>query len=455
VLERVLKTITRYNMLPDGARVAVAVSGGADSVCLLHILREAAPRFGWMLSVAHFNHKLRGAASDEDEAFAGRMAAGMGLTFRRADSDLSKTRDNLEQAARRARRSFLAGLIREGCADRIALGHTRDDQAETVLFRLMRGSGLAGLAGIYPATAEGFIRPLIGATRAEVEQYLQAHRIQWREDATNLDRRFARNRIRHDLLPQLRREWNPQLADALAHLADLAQEEERWWLTEVDRLARDSIFERGGGVEIPAAALAGLPRAAARRLIRRAIEAVKGDLRRVEFEHVEGILDLAARRTGAGRLRLPALAVTRSYDWIRVASPASPPTPEPIPVTIPGTYALPGGSPGFHLEVVERRRTAACARLKAELSWRGVASPLELRGWKPGDHYRPVGQSRDQKVKEMFQRSRVPSWRRRFWPILTGGGKVLWAQEFGAAAEFAAGEDPGPVLRICEVERRK
>src|SRR5215471_19837660 len=211
VLDRVLKTITRYSMLPAGARVAVAVSGGADSACLLHVLREIGPRYSLTLSVAHFNHKLRGAASDEDEAFVGRMAAGMGLVFHRADADLSKTTDNLEQAARRARRSFFAGLIRSGCADRVALGHTRDDQAETVLFRLMRGSGLPGLAGIHPSTDEGFIRPLIDATRAEVEQYLRDHKIQWREDATNRDPRFARNRIRYGLLPQLRREWNPQL----------------------------------------------------------------------------------------------------------------------------------------------------------------------------------------------------------------------------------------------------
>src|SRR6266849_5944710 len=210
VFERVLKTISRYNMLPAGARVAVAVSGGADSVCLLHILREAAPRFGLTLSVAHFNHKLRGAASDEDECFVARMAAGAGLAFHRADADLSEGRENLEQAGRRARQSFFQKLIRDGCADRVALGHTRDDQAETVLFRLMRGSGLAGLAGIYPVTTEGLIRPLIGVTRAEIEGYLQARTIPWRDDATNRDPRFARNRIRRDLLPQLRREWNPR-----------------------------------------------------------------------------------------------------------------------------------------------------------------------------------------------------------------------------------------------------
>ena len=119
----------------------------------------------------------------------------------------------------------------------MALGHTRDDQAETLLFRLLRGSGLAGLAGIYPVTADGYIRPFIDITRAEVEQFLRSRGLEWREDATNRDPRFARNRIRHSLLPQMAREWNPRIADALAHLADLAHEEERWWRAEIDRLA--------------------------------------------------------------------------------------------------------------------------------------------------------------------------------------------------------------------------
>jgi tRNA(Ile)-lysidine synthase len=455
VLERVLQTISRYSMLAAGARVGVAVSGGADSVCLLHLLREAAPRFGLTLSVAHFNHKLRGAASDEDERFVAQVAADAGLAFYRADADLSETRGNLEQAARRARGSFLAGLIRDGCVDRIALGHTRDDQAETVLFRLMRGSGLAGLAGIYPATAEGFIRPLIGVTRAEVERYLHGHKIRWRDDASNRDPRFARNRIRRELLPQLQREWNPQLGEALARLADLAQEEESWWRAEVDRLAQESIFHRSGGVEMPAPTLAGLPRAAARRLVRRAIEQAKDDLRRIEFEHVEGVLDLATRRAGEGRLRLPALVATRSHDWIRLARPVVLRAIEPVSVTIPGIYALSGGDAEIHLELTERGRTAACATLRAELCLRRVPLGLELRGWRPGDHYRPVGQSRDQKVKEMFQSARVPSWKRRFWPILTSGDKILWAREFGAAADFATGEDPGPVVRIWEADPAK
>ena len=279
MLERVRKTITRYNMLPRGGSVAVAVSGGPDSVCLLHVLAELAPSWNVSLAVAHLNHQLRGAESDEDEHFVAQLAASLGLQFHRASVDVAASDDNLEQAGRRARRSFFAGLK----MDRIALGHTRDDQAETVLFRLLRGSGLRGLAGIYPVTGGGYIRPsyirpLIDVTRAEVEEFLRARGIAWREDASNLDPRFARNRIRRSLLPQLARDWNPRIGESLAHLASLAHDEERWWRSYIDDLSAGILVPRSGGIEVQARRpLADLPPAVSRRLIRRAITQVKGN----------------------------------------------------------------------------------------------------------------------------------------------------------------------------------
>jgi tRNA(Ile)-lysidine synthase len=452
VIERVLKTITRYNMLPRASHVTVAVSGGPDSVCLLEVLRELAPRFDVKLSVAHFNHRLRGAASDEDEQFVAELAGRSGLRFYCASANVARAKGNLEQAARRARRAFFAELIRKGYADRVALGHTRDDQAETVLFRLLRGSGLAGLAGIYPVTADGYVRPFLEITRAEVEQFLRARELEWREDATNRDLRFARNRIRHSMLPQMKREWNPQISDGLAHLADLAHEEERWWRAEIDRLATDLLEHKSEGVEVRAGDLAGLPRAVARRLVRHAMAEAKGDLRRIEYAHVERVLELAARPGGEGRLRLPDVNVTRSFDWVRIA-PVRPPEGFPlVNLVVPGTYAAPGGGSELRFEVAGKTRAEPCATLKAELCWRLIPAPLELRGWRPGDHYRPAGQSRDRKLNEMFQRARVPSWQRPLWPIVTGGGKILWARDFGAAAEFTADRKRGPVLQVWELK---
>ena len=291
-------------MLAAGDRVVVAVSGGADSVCLLHALLEAQVN---VAGVAHLNHKLRGDASDEDERFVETLASGLGLAFYRAEARVAEARDNLEQAGRKARREFLLGLMRDGACNRVALAHTRDDQAETVLFRVLRGSGLAGLAGIHPVTADGFIRPFIDVTRCEIEEFLRARGIEWREDASNRETRFARNRIRHELLPRLAREWNPKIVDALANLADLAYEEERWWQAQTIGV--------GGGVECRVDELAAMPRAVARRAVRRLVGRAKGNLRGIEFQHVEQVLEMSGLRLG-----LPGVEVTRSFDWMRFAA---------------------------------------------------------------------------------------------------------------------------------------
>ncbi len=435
VLEPVLKAITRYNMLPAGSRVIAAVSGGADSVCLLHVLREVVSQFGAQLAgVAHFNHKLRGDASDEDERFVAALAAQFVVPFYRDEARIGERAGNLEQEGRRARHEFFAKLMRQGKGDRVALGHTRDDQAETVLFRIVRGSGLTGLAGVHPATLDGFVRPLIQMTRAEIETYLVDRRIVWREDSTNGDLGFARNRIRHQLLPQLAREWNPRITDALANLGDLAFEEEQWWQEHLP-----TIEVVGGAIEIRDTDVAAMPRAVARRWMRKAIVKMKGDLRGIDFDHVEGILD--AREAG-----VPGVEIERSFGWLRISRVGDTANAfEPVKVEIPGVYTT-GENSTIRLEIGEAGESP-CVNLKAE---RVPSIPMILRGWKPGDHYRPLGQSRDQKLKEMFQRARVPSWRRHPWPILECDGKILWTRGFGVADEFSANGESGPVVRIWD-----
>jgi tRNA(Ile)-lysidine synthase len=449
VLERVAATISRYNMLAPGARVIVAVSGGPDSVCLLHVLRELKCQ---VVAIAHLNHKLRGAASDEDERFVAAMAREAGLDVYLTAANIQG--GNLEQTARRARREFFHDLIRRRVADRVALGHTRDDQAETVLFRMLRGSGLAGLAGILPVTAEGLVRPLLGVTRGEVETFLCERAISWREDASNREPRFARNRIRQDLLPQLKQGWNPRLGEALARMADLAYEEERWWATEIARLAQGMFTGSPGGVEIRANDLDWLPRAVARRLIRHAIRKTKGNLHGVQFGHIENVLELPE---AGGKAELPGIHAIRSFDWLRLAVPEPGiRNPSDGEVAIPGQRLSPDGNSMIRLDVIRRRQGEdACATLKSDLYFRKIPEKLVLRGWRPGDCYCPVGRANDRKLKELFQRQRIPFWRRPFWPILCYGDKILWARDFGPAAEFGKPSDSRAQfrLRVTEIQR--
>jgi tRNA(Ile)-lysidine synthase len=453
VLDAVRKSITRYNMLAPGTGVAVAVSGGPDSVCLLYALVELAPELGISVAIAHFNHKLRGADSDEDQRFVERFAANLGVPFYSESASGEAYEGNLEQAARRARRRFFLRLIEEGHANRVAVGHTRDDQAETVLFRLMRGSGLTGLAGVLPVTADGVVRPLIGVTRAQVLEFLSARGIPWREDASNQEPRFARNRIRHVLLPQLAREWNPNLSESLAHLADLAFEEERVWRNIVNRLAAEVLERRAGGIEFTCAAVQGLPVALARRLLRRAIAEARGDLRRIEFAHVETVLELAGRAGGAGKRRLPGLIAQKSFGWMRLESASAGAALSETELKVPGAYPIPGDSIIIQLELsVKKSSTHPCGTLKAtELSVQKTAAPLVLRGWRPGDQYWPEGDSRSRTLQELFQAARIPSWRRRVWPMISCGDKILWVRHFGAAKEFAPGRDGGLVVTVTEV----
>jgi tRNA(Ile)-lysidine synthase len=371
------------------------------------------------------------------------LASRAGVPFLYERVPVAESGGNLEQAARRARHQFFSHLIKDGVANRVATGHTADDQAETVLFRLLRGSGLAGLSGILPVTREGIVRPLLDVTRADVVEFLRARDFDWREDASNRDARFARNRIRHSLLPQLAREWNPHVSESFAHLADLAREEEQWWREEISRMAQDLLIPTQGGIEIDANRLAALPKAVARRLVRSACPLSPG------FSAVERILDLAAQPEGKGKLELPGLVVIRSFDWLRFTPPGRPSRPEPIHPKVPGRYPWPGGAAQVCFEIAEGNRArTGCASLK--LREGRLPAPLELRSWSAGDHYRPAGHSRDQKIKELFQAARIPSWRRQFWPIVASGSKILWVRGFGAAAELAAEDQPGSVLRIWE-----
>jgi len=454
-VERVAAFIARQEMFRPGHRVGLAVSGGADSVFLLYALRELAPRWNLQLSVVHIEHGIRGDASDSDAEFVRHLAEEFGLPFYLHRADVPALPDNLEQAARRVRLGFYRELLESGRLDRIATGHTRSDQAETVLYRVLRGSGLAGLAGILPVAEPGLVRPLLELTRAEVEDWLCQRSITWREDATNQDRSYARNRLRHDILPLLAESFNPRLDEALANLATLAKDEERYWEAEIDRLqppAQEPLI-------ISVSTLAGAPAAVARRLIRRFIQTVKGDLRQIEFAHVERILAMAQSSEGHDRVQIPGLDVFRSFEWLRFSKIAPHPTERDfsLPLPAPGFAELPGTSVRITLQVLEKPEPAEpCVTVVNELDLERLRSgddpvpTLELRNWRPGDKYRPAGRSQEEKIKLLFQEGRVPLWERRHWPIITYNGIILWTRRFGVAADFAASPGARVVLKVDE-----
>ncbi len=459
LLARIEETIERHRMLARGQRVGVAVSGGADSVGLLHALLELRPKWGLELVVLHVNHGLRGEESRQDAEFVCRLAEQLRLPFcLRELVDLPGSPGNLEQAARHARLAFFREVTCSGQVDRVAVGHTRSDQAETVLFRFLRGSGTAGLAGIRPATASGVIRPLLEVSRAEMERFLRERAIPWREDSSNASLQFARNRIRHGLLPLLTDQWNPRLHQALANTADWAAAEEAYWETEIGRLAAGLLLERGGAVFVRAGSLAELPLAAARRMVRRAIDMAKGDTRGVDFHHIAAVVAMASSAQGSGRAQVPGLDIIRSFDWLRFAKPGTGEVERggyQVPVTVPGTTRVPGTEIAICLELIEKSETSGSSHYVYNndmgcLNWRSLSGSLELRNWRPGDQYQPVGSTSKEKIKILFQQARIPLWDRRNWPILTDGASIVWARRFGAAVEFAAGSAAKVILTVRE-----
>jgi tRNA(Ile)-lysidine synthase len=427
-------------MCSSGDRVAVAVSGGADSVCLLHILHELAPTLGIELSVAHLNHRLRGPDSEEDAEFVADLAAKLRLPLHLHQVYVGDSGDNLEQAGRNARIEFFDSLP----VDRIATGHTRSDQAETVLYRLLRGSGTAGLAGVLPVVGRR-IRPLIDCDRSHVAGYLAERNLCWREDASNANTHFARNHIRHEILPRL----PDAVATVLARTAELARDEEDYWAAEISQIARKLFRRNRKAVLLHTEELIALPIAVQRRLIRNVIQEVKGNLRAVDLHHIESILRLAHAVDGHGRTQIPGIDCFRSFEFLRIDRPRTETRFErdySMPLDIPSTNIIPRQDSVVKVEVVESRYNNEDEWLDLDR----VSGPWELRNWHPGDQFTRAGHS-SEKIKTLFQLARIPIWDRQGWPVITCGDRIVWTRRFGVSSEFAAGSESRRLLHIEEV----
>jgi len=298
------------------------------------------------------------------------------------------------------------------------------------------------------------IRPLLGLRRVEIRKRLRERGISWREDVSNADMNFLRNRLRHDIMPHLA-DLNPSLPEVLASTAAWAQGEEEYWSEEVSRLEREYLVPAREAILLRTMTLSQLPVAAQRRLLRRAVELVRGSLRAINFSHIEAVRGLMASREGSGRMQLPDLDVYRSFDWLRLAPVGLDSRLErdfEIILNVPGQTCLPERLLTMDMELVR-----ACGVYNNQmnvLDWSHCAGlhagPLKLRNWRPGDSYHPAGKSGPEKIKTLFQEYRVPLWERRTWPVITQGSSILWTRRFGVSVEFAARPESGQILLIRE-----
>ncbi|MFL6450127.1 MAG: tRNA lysidine(34) synthetase TilS [Bryobacteraceae bacterium] len=461
LLDRVVQTINRYSMLEEGDRIGVAVSGGADSVFLLYALRALASDRKFTLSVLHVNHQIRGKESDADEQFVRNLAGQLDLPFVSMRGRVGP--GNLEQEARNVRRRLFEEAKRELGLSKIALGHSRTDQAETVLFRMLRGSGICGLSAI-PPIRQSTIRPLLAISRTEIREALSESGLLWREDTSNQNERFIRNRLRLTTLPTLTRAYNPNLEQALAGTAELSQVEEDYWAKQVNGVyARVATHTRRGPL-VDVKSLADHHLAVRRRLIRHAILRAKGSLRSIDRRHVDEVLAISESRHGHDRVNIPGVDAIRSFDHLLLAPPEALKEERDylVRLELETAYQLPFAAGVVRL-TIQRKTSSFCATVEdgsgcdgeeAFLDWNAVClaastGDLAVRNWQPGDKLQQLGQGSAVKVKTLFQEHKIFLWSRRHWPVIVAGKEIVWVRGFGAAQPFAASDDSRERVRVC------
>ena len=430
LLEEMRRTIERYGMIERGDRVVVAVSGGADSMVLLYALHALREDLACDLVVAHLDHGLRPSSGD-DARFVAEAAAALGLPIvceRQDVAALAYVRHRgIEEAAREARRAFLSRVTDERQASRIALGHTADDQAETVLFRLARGTGWNGLCGMAPVSGR-VIRPLLPARRGDVRRFAVERGIVWREDATNTDLHFARNRIRERVLPELAA-VNPDVVRAVTRSADLARDARDVERYVVDRLWPDVCQSEGlDSVRMSRAALAGLPRAVQSVALREAMRRARGDLQGVARAHVEAVRRLMTGERECGELHLPRLRIVASPSTIEFAAWSRRVARDAwlVPLSLGRTTVE---EPGVvvELSLLSRDEVSGVVGPWSEVADAdSVRFPLIARGRRAGDRFAPLGMGKDVRLKSFLINARVPLERRDRLLLVCDQEKVVW-----------------------------
>ncbi|MCB0192298.1 MAG: tRNA lysidine(34) synthetase TilS [Anaerolineae bacterium] len=454
-------------LLTPGDKIVVGVSGGPDSLCLLHVLKQLcrilhlAPP-----TVAHLNHQLRYPDSDHEAQFVQAIAAQWQLPFFVAAlpvTDLAEQRKlSIEETARQVRYAFLAEVAQKVQANRIAVGHNADDQAETVLMHFLRGSGLTGLRGMLPKIAMAelshdlpepvdfaaspaiiLIRPLLDTPRRDIEAYCQMHNLKPRYDASNQDTAYFRNRLRYELLPYLQ-QYNPNIRQLLCRTAksvasDVAliehQVDQTWPSIISDRTKNRIDFQRAVWLELPVA----LKRAT----LRRAIQQIRGNLLNISFEHIDNVIEILEKgRTGAEIMLPTGLLVRLDYQTIaigfeqEVTALRKVEEPQllvnqPLAIQVPGTVHLPSTDWHLHSEMLSLKpslwqRIKQASRWEAFVDAAKVAEPLMLRSRQPGDRFYPLGSGHRKKVKNFMIDTKIPEADRSRIPLLTSGETIVW-----------------------------
>ncbi len=454
-LERFKKTINEYNLLEKKGHVLVAYSGGMDSTGLLALLLEIKKEWSFKIYLGHFNHKLRKEA-EEDERFVRDVARKYSLPLFVESADVrshaKKNRLNIEEAGRELRYDFLKKVASEIGEAKIATGHTMTDQAETLLMRLMRGSGPRGLASIFPVVEGRIIRPLIHLEREDIEDYIEKKKIPFRIDESNFDRRFFRNRIRWELIPYIRKNFEPKIVPQLARVASILQGEEALLDKLGKEKARNAILEKSEGLSLKPGILGSLPLALRRRVVREFIFRLKGNLRGISFEDIESVLRL---REGKELHLKGNLFLKRDKDLVFLKRKTSP--------KVSYEYSWQGKDmieikeislkfEGKHFKEKNRPKLIFNDETHAYFDKGKLRFPLLVRNRRKGDRYRPLGSPGQKKLKEIMRAKGIPLSERDTMPIFLSGKKIIWVLGLPVSEEYKVSDQTKDIFALQKLK---
>jgi tRNA(Ile)-lysidine synthase len=479
VRDQVKSTIDRHRMLEAGEVIVVGVSGGADSLCLLHVLRELAPAYAIRLHVAHLDHGIRGAESAADAAFVARLAADWGLPATVETADVpayARSRKlAIEEAARQTRYAFLARVSRAVGARKTAVGHNADDQVETVVMHWLRGSGLAGLRGMQPVSPwprqpvddpAGLVllRPLLEVPRAAIDVYCREQGLVPRFDLSNLDQTYYRNRLRHELIPRLET-YNPGVRQVLRRMAWVLADDYDYLRQQGEAAWQRLVVEGEDWIAFDLAGWRGLHPSLQRTLLREAVRRLRRALRNINFVHIENALVVARDRPTGTAATLPqGLQLFVDYDRLVVA--ATPPLPPDVPqlavaelpLSVPGVTPLPGSTWQIEAEVLSWESLPDADRVvgpwQAVLDADRVGLSLMVRRRRPGDRFQPMGLGgRAVKVNEFMINVKLPAVARAAYPLVASPAHIVWLPGYRVDERARVTAETRQVVRLILSKR--
>jgi len=480
VLAEIRRAVRRFDLLPRGDTVVAGVSGGPDSLCLLHALNALRGEFGVELHVAHLNHGLRGAEADADAQFVSALAAQWGLLCTVARRDVvalaHEHKLSIEEAARHARYTFLAETAQRIDSHTVAVAHNADDQAESVLMHFLRGSGTAGLRGMLPKsdlaefrisnlqspiTSIILIRPLLRVPRADVERYCREHDLQPRFDTSNLDTTFFRNRLRHELLPLLAT-YNPNIRQVLRRTADVVTAEVEILRDASGQAWRVAVIsETGEAVTFNLSVWRDLPPAMQRATLREAIHRLRLSLRNINFVHVDDAVNqVNAARTGACASLPQRLMLSVDYDTFTVADsgyePDLPDWPlleagQSVRVRAPGVTPLPASEWSLEAAALDKWGDEVFANpdpWTAYLDGEAAGFDVSIRTRAPGDEFHPQGMPSPVRLTNWMTNVKIPRRARDRLPLIVAGGRIAWVAGYRIGQPFTVRASTPRVLRL-------